>query len=144
LLVIFLAIKLVVLVFLSRLGDLANELDLSVQESFVDGFGLANYCEELVVAQGRAVLALFLQQHLSLSIGEGLSDLTVCVSRWHTAHVNLLSRYLAIRWVHDKEVVFVVVSRLRKEVILDLMVLHNLSQHRHFANDLFKSLALCD
>jgi hypothetical protein len=45
---------------LLRLIDLAELVWVSVQESFVDGLGFANDGEELVVAEGRAILALFL------------------------------------------------------------------------------------
>jgi len=45
---------------LFRLIDLADQLGVSVQESLVDGLGFANDGEELVVAEGRAILALFL------------------------------------------------------------------------------------
>jgi len=137
--------KLVMLVLLSRLYDLAGKFRLLfVQEGLVDGLGLAYDGEELVVTESGAVLALLLHDHFTLSVGQRLPHFAVCVRRWHTAHVNLLLRDLALRRIHHKEVVFVVLSRLRKEVVLDLMVLDNLSQERHLANDLFKGLALHD
>ena len=69
--------------------------------AFVYRSWLANNCEQLVITETGSVLALTLEKKVSMLIGEDLSDLTVGVGRWHTAHVDLLLCYLAVCWVHN-------------------------------------------
>lgn len=69
LLVVLLNILLVVLVLFVCLGDLAEKLGLLfVQEGLVDGLGLADDGEELVVTESRAVLVLLLHDNFSLLV----------------------------------------------------------------------------